>query len=209
MDQIGFDIRPYTKKVVFKPGEHMLEEGTKTEYLYFLEKGRAKVTQSEENGRETLSNFLTAPAFIGEMELLGARDYNNGVTAATTCVCYQIRYAKCKEQLLNDPKFLRSLCKDLLGRFVREVDNFSKNLSYPLRTRLAIFILQSSVDNLYSTKHTEAAAYLGVSYRHFLYVLAEFTREGLIEKTTRGYRILDLEGLKTISNNTTPHQKKY
>lgn len=141
LDQIGFDVRPYTKKIIFKPGEHLLEEGTRTEYLYFLEKGRAKVTQSEENGRETLSNFLTAPAFIGEMELLGAREYTNAVTAVTTCVCYQINCAKCREQLLNDPKFLLSLCKDLLMRFVREVDNFSKNLSYPLRTRMAGFIL--------------------------------------------------------------------
>lgn len=201
-DQVGFNIRPYTKKVVYKPGERLLEEGAKTQYLYFLEKGRAKVTRCEKNGRETLANFLTAPAFIGEMELLGARDYTNAVTAITACTCYRICCAQCKEQLLNDPKFLRSLCMDLLMRFVKEADVFSKNLSYPLEPRLAHFILQSSVGDLYCIKHTEAAAYLGVSYRHFLYVLAKFVQEGLIEKTGQGCRISDRNGLNALSDST-------
>ena len=155
--------------------------------------------RTEENGRETLSNFLDASAFTGEMELLGARKNTTAVIAVTRCVCYRIRCTHCKEQLLNDAKFLRSLCTDLFSRFVREADNFSRNLSYPLDMRLARFILLSSADNLYREKHTEAAAYLGVSYRHLLYVLSGFVREGLLEKTEQGYRIADPEGLKAHS----------
>lgn len=198
-DQIGFDVRPYLTKVSFKPGEHLFREGGRAEYLYYLDQGRAKVMRTEENGRETLSNFLDAPAFTGEMELLGARENTTAVIAVTRCVCYRIRCTHCKEQLLNDAKFLRSLCTDLFSRFVREADNFSRNLSYPLDMRLARFILLSSADNLYREKHTEAAAYLGVSYRHLLYVLSGFVREGLLEKTEQGYRIADPEGLKAHS----------
>lgn len=200
-DQIGFDIRPYTKKVIFKPREYLFHEGAEAEYLYFLERGCAKVMRNQENGRKMLSNFLKAPAFIGEMELLEAKNCTNEVTALTTCICYRIYCKQCKDQLLNDSKFLRSLCTDLFARLACEVDNFSKNLSYPLEIRLAHFILESSINNLYCTKHTEAAAYLGVSYRHFLYVLAKFVQKGWIEKTAQGYWITDANGLKTISCN--------
>lgn len=194
--QFSFDIRPYLTKVSFKTGEYLFREGDSAKYLYYLDQGRAKVMLTEENGRETLTNFLDAPAFIGEMELLGARENTNAVIAITPCICYRIRCSQCKSALLNDAKFLRSLCSDLFRRFVRETDNFSRNLSYPLDMRLARFILLSSADDMYREKHTEAAAYLGVSYRHLLYVLSGFVQEGLLEKTPQGYRIADPEGLR-------------
>jgi len=40
----------------------------------YLLSGRAKLFLSHENGRISLINFLNAPCFIGEMELLGAHE---------------------------------------------------------------------------------------------------------------------------------------
>ena len=51
---------------------------------------------------------------------------------------------------------------------------------------------------MYREQHTEAAEYLGVTYRHLLYVLAEFVKEGILEKTKTGYRIIDMEKLGDI-----------
>ena len=101
-DFFEFDIRPFTTTVTFESGEHLLEEGSMPEYLYYLVEGRAKLFLSHENGRISLINFLHAPCFIGEMELLGAQDAANGITAVTRCTCYAIDISACKEQLLND-----------------------------------------------------------------------------------------------------------
>ena len=73
---------------------------------------------------------------------------------------------------------------------LRDVQNYSRNQTYPLKTKLAAFILMTSRNGFYRERHTETAAYLGVSYRHLLYVLAEFVSEGVLEKTKSGYHII-------------------
>ena len=66
----GFNIRPYTSLLAFDPEDIILQEGTKSNHLYFLLNGRAKVFITHKNGTVTLVNFLEAPCFIGEMEMV-------------------------------------------------------------------------------------------------------------------------------------------
>lgn len=195
-DLFEFDIRPYTTDMTFESGDHILFEGTVPEYLYYLFEGKAKLYLSHKNGRTTLINFLSAPCFIGEMELLGARETSNGVIAVTRCCCHAIHIQSCKEQLLNDTTFLRHLCLLLSQKAVENTDNYSVNQSFPLEVRLARFILMTEHNGLYREKHTEVAEFLGVTYRHLLYVLADFVKRGVLEKMPQGYHIKDDAVLK-------------
>ncbi|WP_420910178.1 helix-turn-helix domain-containing protein [Mammaliicoccus lentus] len=52
---------------------------------------------------------------------------------------------------------------------------------------------------MYDEKHTQVAQYLGVSYRHLLYVIADFVKKGYIEKEKSGYKILNLPKLKALA----------
>lgn len=52
---------------------------------------------------------------------------------------------------------------------------------------------------MYREKHTEAADFLGVTYRHLLYVLADFVKCGYLKKTEQGYLIQDLTALRNIA----------
>ena len=194
-----FDIRPFTTKAVFESGSHILQEGSEPEHLYYLVKGRAKLFLSHENGRVSLISFLDAPCFIGEIELLGAQAAARGVTAITRCECYAIRIDGCKDQLLKDTTFLRYLCLFLSKKSVDHTNNFTKNLCYSLETRLANFILMTSHNGIYREKHTEVAEYLGVTYRHLLYVLAKFVKSGILEKSEQGYVIKNKSALRKIS----------
>ena len=198
-DYFSFDIRPYTSIVKFDSMESILREGESPGFLYYLIDGRAKLFISQANGRISLINFLNAQCFIGEMELLGAQETANGVTAITPCTCYAIHITKCKEQILNDTKFLRYLCLFLSQKAIRNTYNYSKNQSYPLEVRLANFILMTSCNLLYREKHTEVSEFLGVTYRHLLYVLADFVKRGFLKKTEQGYYIQDLNTLRKIA----------
>lgn len=195
----GFDIRPYTSLVRFDPEDMILQEGTKPDQLYFLVSGRAKLFISHQNGSVTLISFLESPCFIGEMELVSTPSPCHGVTALSTCFCFSINISACRELLLNDAVFLRNLCGFLSRKALNDVQNYSRNQAYPLKSRLASFILMTSNHGLYRERHTETAAYLGVTYRHLLFVLAEFVKEGILEKTTRGYRIVQEKELKKFA----------
>lgn len=195
-DVFEMDIRPYLQLVHFEAGERILEEGGRPEYLFYLLHGRVKLYLSHENGRITLINFLPAPCFIGEMELLDPERLSNGVQAITACDCYAIRLDQCREKLLNDRAFLRYLCRFLSEKASGNTSNYSRNQAYPLKKRLSEFILETAVNGVYREPHGEVAEFLGVTYRHLLYVLAQLVDQGLLEKTVTGYKILDAEGLR-------------
>lgn len=198
-EYFGFSIRPYISVVRFEPKEVILQEGNKPTYLYYLFSGRAKLFLSHQNGNISLINFLNSPCFIGEMELLDKEKNADGVTAISTCICFAVKIDSCKEKMLNDPVFLQYLCRSLSNKAIRNTDNYAKNQSYALRVRLASFIMMTSINGLYQEQHTEAAEFLGVSYRHLLFVLAEFVKEDLIIKTDRGYRINRIEELRKVA----------
>lgn len=200
-DFFSFNIRPYTSVVLFDGGEIILEEGQKPSCLYYLIDGRAKLFLSHGNGRISLINFLNASCFIGEMELLGAQDVSNGVTAVTPCTCYQIHTSECTTAILNDAKFLRHLCLFLSKKAIGNTRSYSRNQSYPLENRLASFVLLTSCNGFYREKHTEVSEYLGVSYRHLLYVLAAFVKKGLLKKTAQGYLIQKPEELQLLASS--------
>lgn len=126
-EYFGFDICPYTSIVKFNGAENILCEGEKPDSLYYLINGRAKLFLSHENGRTSLINFLNAPCFVGEMELLGAQETANGVTAITPCTCYEIHINECRDKILNDTKFLRYLCLFLSQKAIGNTYNYSKN----------------------------------------------------------------------------------
>ncbi|MDO5345814.1 MAG: transcriptional regulator YeiL [Lachnospiraceae bacterium] len=201
-DIFEFDVSKYTCFMRFEPGEDILKEGDQPLYLYYLINGRAKLYLTHENGKATLINFLSAPCFIGEMELLDEKKRSDGVRAVSVCECYAVKVSECREKLLHDTKFLRYLCEFLSRKAVGNTSNYSRNQSYTLKSRLASFILETSVNGMYREQHTEVAEYLGVTYRHLLYVLAEFVKEGVLERTRSGYKIIDLERLRDIDNHT-------
>ena len=197
-DFFSFDIRPYARLSVFEPGKLILREGQRVTRLYYLVEGRAKLFTTLKNGRVTLFNFYEVPSFLGDMELLDPDSYTKGVRAHTRCYCIALDLAQCGDRVLNDPKFLRTICLYLGRKINNSSRNNAQNQNFPLKYRLASYILMTNMGDCYNEPHTETAAYLKVSYRHLLYVLAQFCQKGLLEHTPDGYLIRDRDGLRAL-----------
>lgn len=195
----SFPITSFLQVVQFERGEFIFKEGFHPEYLYYLVEGKAKLYATHKNGKVALINFLQAPAFMGEVELLNAESCSKGIQTATQAICLAIPIHVCKEKLLTDATFLRYICIFLSEKMTIISTKYTKNQAYPLKNRLAAFILMSADQNFYKEKHTEVCEYLGVSYRHLLYVLAELCEANIIEKQSQGYIIRDDEQLQIIA----------
>jgi len=192
------NIIPFLSLVEFNDGDFIYKEGSSPSHFFYMIKGNAKLYLTHKNGKVSLINFLEAPCFIGEMELIRAQEYTNGIQALSNCICFCFDTLKCNEQLLNDTVFLRYLCLFLSKKAIQNTTNYTQNQAYPLKSRLASFILLTNNNRLYVEKHSEVCEYLGVSYRHLLYVIADFCKSGIIEKTISGYKIIDIELLNKI-----------
>ncbi len=94
----------------YPSGTVIFPEWQKATQLLYLEEGKARCTMSHENGAVTILDFVEGPCFLGEMELLGVQKVTSGVTARTDCAGWMIRLEECREEMLNDPVFLRQLC---------------------------------------------------------------------------------------------------
>lgn len=226
----GFEIRNYTSMVHFRADDIILEEGETPASLYYLIRGRTKLFITHKNGRRSVINFLEAPSFLGEMEVLYSSSglqyremeraamhngnssetpdaghmvsrgrQSHGVVAITDCLCFSVDIRACRDKLANDVRFLRHLCLLLSEKAKNDTYNYSKNQSYPLKIKLASYILMTENRGIYRERHTETAEYLGVTYRHLLYVLAEFTENGILEKNKAGYRIKDWKALGALA----------
>jgi CRP-like cAMP-binding protein len=197
-DLFSFDMTPYAQPRTYAGGEVIFSEGQRTAQLLYLTEGKAKCYVSQANGTISVNDLASAPCFLGEMELMGIRETTVAVTALTNCRCWLIDLSQCREQLLGDPKFLRVLCGYVCEKVLRINEMAARNQTYPLKNRLATFIAQTQQEGYYRERHSEVAPYLGVTYRHLLYVLAELGKEGILEKTDRGYRVVDQEGLQAL-----------
>lgn len=197
-NNFSFDITPYISLVSFQPDEYILKDDSIVTTLYFLVEGSVKYTLLQPNGK-VLINMIDAPGIIGEMELLNAQEKSDEVRACSNCICFSIALRYCRDMILADPKFLRFLCAYLSRASVSNLVNYAQNQTYPLENRMAKFILQTAIENVYNQKHTQASAYLGVSYRHLLYVLAGFCKNGILKKEGRNYIIADYNALMELS----------
>jgi CRP-like cAMP-binding protein len=187
----SFPITPHIQVCQFERGEFIFKEGSYPDYMFYLVEGKAKLYVTQKNGKVSLLNFLHAPTFMGEIELLNEERYSRGIQTATQAICLAIPIHACKDKLLKDATFLKYLCIFLSKKQTMITSRYAENQAFPLINRLAAFILLSADLDFYKEKHTEVCEYLGVSYRHLLHVFAQLCDADIIEKQSRGYMIRD------------------
>lgn len=66
-------------------GEYIVREGESTDFLYVILTGRAKVTNSDEDGKEIILAILGPGEFFGEMGLIDERPRSADVVAQEPC----------------------------------------------------------------------------------------------------------------------------
>ncbi|POT59690.1 transcriptional regulator YeiL [Citrobacter amalonaticus] len=198
------DVAHDTRLFHVAAGDYIVREGNRPAWLFYLVRGRARLDATLPNGRVSLIDFFGAPCFIGEIELVDADHEPRAVQAIEECWCLALPIKQYRPLLLNDATFLRQLCVALSRKNYRNIVSLTQNQSFPLINRLAAFILLTQHGDIYHEKHTQAAEYMGVTYRHLLYVIAQFTREGLLLKQKNGYAIKDKKRLTALALEMDP-----
>ena len=181
-------------------GERILYQGQSIEYLYYMISGRAKLCEIMPNGRQTLLDFLKAPCFIGEMELLGLREDTLLVQALEECLLLAFPFSSCRDILLNDPKFLRKMCFTIGQKERKKARALTQINAYPLVNRYAAFLLESASEGMCRDRQTDAAQYLGVTSRHLRQITSDFIQNGCLAREGRCLKIIAPDYLKMLAD---------
>lgn len=200
LDLFGFDVQQHVKLFFISQKDHIIQYTQKPEYLFFLVKGKTKLYEYMENGQVSLIDFFAPSSFIGEMELIDEHVAPLNVQAIEDCWCLAVPLNELKDTLLTDPVLLKNLLSYIAHKNMKNIRTSTRNQSYPLSKRLASFILVTEQNGKYEEKHTQVAQYLGVSYRHLLFVIADFVQKGYLAKENNSYNILNMDELKKLAN---------
>ncbi|CDO04726.1 Regulatory protein YeiL [Oceanobacillus picturae] len=192
-------VEAYLEVHEYQRDDWIIQEGTRPDFLYYVVEGKAKIYITHQNGKVSLINFINANEFIGEMELLHDVYYTKGIQASTKTICFALPMHYYRRQLMEDAKFLRELTRFLSVKATQMAMKYTQSLAFPLENRLADFILQTADNGIYKEKHVTVCDYLGVSYRHLLHVLTQFTEKHYLQKDGRKYHIEQYDALKGLS----------
>lgn len=177
--------------------EYIVDMRFDLKYLYLLLDGRAKIYVNQEDGRFLLLDYIEYPSIIGEVEMKG-NTTNCTIKALTPCTLLAIPFSVINEYLTNDLQFWKTLYGINGNKIKRQVDHCVNTITYPSEVRCAHYIYKNSYNLIYKEPHTEASAYLGITYRHFLHIIDSLVKKKILEKTSIGYKIINEEELIKI-----------
>lgn len=201
LDLFSFDIQPYIRVVEYEKNEYVIRSSGKLTRLCYLVEGTAKLYGVHKNGKQTLINFFWPPCILGDTELVFEDKLPFPLVARTKCVFIELDTQHCRQMLLSDAKFLRSVYGMALKRNVAQNRKYTNLAAYPSLNNLAacLFLLQN--EGLFTEKYTEIADYLSVSYRHLMHLVAELCKAEIVERVPEGLRIVDWEQLRALSSD--------
>lgn len=183
----------------FRAGENIFNEGETLSHFYFLVEGQVKAYRTFYNGRVSVVELSKALDVLGEVELVGARNTTIAVQATCECYCLGFAMAECRDALLQDNKLVIFVARRL-GERLRSISRHqAMNASYTAEESLALYITRTKHGDMFTERLTEAADYLGVSYRHLQRTIAKLCAEGVLERVKGGYRILRQDRLYELT----------
>jgi CRP-like cAMP-binding protein len=128
--------------VELKPKETFFCQGEAAESVYYLQKGRAKVTVVSERGKEATITLLSAGDFVGEESLAAIVGLRMATaTAVNTCTALKITRKAMTRVMHDEPAFADLFLKFLLTRSMRTQADLVDQLFNSSEKRLARILL--------------------------------------------------------------------
>jgi len=148
-DNINFDVADFLAKaglgrrlVKLKPRQVFFSQSDPADSVFYLQKGRAKITVVSERGKEATITLLSPGDFIGEESIAGVIGLRLATaTAITACTALKIERAEMIRVVHEEHAFSDLFLKFLLARSMRTQADLVDQLFNSSEKRLARILL--------------------------------------------------------------------
>jgi CRP-like cAMP-binding protein len=128
--------------IELKPKQTFFCQGDKADSVYYLQKGRARVTVVSPGGKEATITLLSAGEFVGEESLATIVGLHLATaTAVNTCTALRISRSEMIRVMYDEPLFADLFVKFLLARSMRIQADLVDQLFNSSEKRLARILL--------------------------------------------------------------------
>ena len=128
--------------VELMPKQTFFNQGDSADSVFYLQKGRARVTVVSQNGKEATITLLSAGEFVGEESLAAILGVHMATaTAVSTCTALKISRNEMIRVMHDEPIFADIFLKFLLARSMRTQADLVDQLFNSSEKRLARILL--------------------------------------------------------------------
>jgi CRP/FNR family cyclic AMP-dependent transcriptional regulator len=156
--------------------------------VFFIQKGRVKLTVLSEQGKERVVTILEAGDFCGEECLVDQLQFTSTATTMTECVIVRLEKAAVARALHEDTSFSDFFVSYLLARNVRLTEDLTHYLFDSSERRLARVLLMLAEHEKHRQKvslpkidQQTLAKMVGTTRSRVNYFMNKFRRLGFIE----------------------------
>ncbi len=190
----------------YKKKEVIFSEGTNPVYLYFLSKGKVKVSRSHEYGKDLITTLHKEGDFFGYIPLLENKNYDETAEALEDSEICLIPKEDFLSLMYDNMGVMKTFVK-LLSDNVQEKERQLVNLAYSsVRKRVAnaLVDLQERFENnkdknfSISISREDLANMVGTATESLIRTLSDFKAEKLIELKGSNITLVDYEKLKKL-----------
>ena len=125
----------------YRKGQIVFSQGDPADEVFYIQKGKVKVTVISEQGKEAVVAILAADEFFGEGCLAGQAQRIATVAAMTESVIVRLEKAAIVRVIHQEPAFSEMFIAHLLGRTIRVEADLVDQLFNSSEKRLARMLL--------------------------------------------------------------------
>jgi CRP/FNR family cyclic AMP-dependent transcriptional regulator len=120
----------------YHKGQIIFAQGDPSDAVFFIEKGKIKVTVVSAQGKEAVIAFLEAGDFIGEASLRGQPRRIATATAMVECVIARVDKATFLHTLRDEPTFSELFTSYLLARTLRIEEDLESRRTWSISSSI-------------------------------------------------------------------------
>lgn len=190
------EVRIYRKK------DPIFREGDTPRWLFYLEKGQAKVFKTAEDGREFITRVAQAGDFLGYLALLNDANYTESATALDAC---EIKLIPKQEfyGLVYGHRDVTARFLKLLAHHVADQEQQLLDLAYnSVRRRVAsaLVYLYDQGNKEINLLREDLAALAGTAKETLIRTLTDFRESGLIDIHEGIITVRKIDNLRVMPN---------
>ena len=184
----------HRKIVLFKPKGHLFSQGNEADSVFYLQKGRAKLTVVSKAGKEATITVLSAGDFVGEESVAAVVGLRLATaTAITACTALRIERHEMIRVIREEHAFSEVFLAFVLARSMRTQADLVDQLFNSSEKRLARILLlmaefgQSGKPQLLIPKISQEtlADMIGTTRSRVSFFMNRFRKLGFIEYNGR------------------------
>ena len=178
-------------------------EGSVPRFLYYIEKGKVKLSKTNDDGKELIINVLAENQFFGFMSILHGENQTDNATALEECTIVTIPKDDFISLLHANRDVSVNFIKMLAGNVVAQEVQLLHLAYNSVRKRVAdtLILLNERYHNkAISMLREDIAALAGTAKETVIRTLTDFRQEKLIEVEDGKITVLSVEKLKKLFN---------